>query len=120
MLPSMEVLVLVQDPPDIRQYDHIREERWTHFSLEGVKFPTATVDAIQRSEALDPLIHFQQISKAAALYVSALLGGVKRTLEVYRRVDHTTDSYSWCLATTEHAQGVLMVALTNLNLHSGA
>ena len=60
------------DPPDIRQYyDNTREERWTHFSLEGVKFPTATVDVIQREEALaiferDLIIHFQQISKAAA------------------------------------------------------
>ena len=38
----------------------------------------------------DLIIHFQQISRAAALYVRALLGGVKRTLEVYRRVDDTT------------------------------
>ena len=28
---------LEDDPPDIRQYNvNIREERWTHFSLEGV------------------------------------------------------------------------------------
>ena len=33
------------DHPDIRQYnDNILEERWAHFSLEGVKFPTAMVD----------------------------------------------------------------------------
>ena len=115
------------DPPDIRQYkNNIREERWTHFSLEGVKFPTATVDVIQRGEALaiferDLIIRFQQISKAAALYVRVLLGGIKRALEVYRRVDETTNSYPWPLPTTEeiwhsHAEGVLMVALTNMNL----
>ena len=39
---------LEQDPPDIRQLNaNIREERRTHFSLEGVKFPAATVDVIQ-------------------------------------------------------------------------
>ena len=44
---------LEEDPPDIRAYnDNIREERWTHFSLEGVKFPAMTVDVIQRGEAL--------------------------------------------------------------------
>ena len=31
-----------EDRPDIRQRNNIREERWTNFSLEGVKFPTAT------------------------------------------------------------------------------
>ena len=72
---------LEHDPPDIRQYnDNICEERWTHFSLEEVKFPTATVDVIQRGEALaiferDLIIHFQQISKAVALHVRSLLGG---------------------------------------------
>ena len=55
---------LEQDPPDIRQFNaNIPEERWTHFSLEGVKFPAATVDVIQRGEALaifdrDLIIHF--------------------------------------------------------------
>ena len=36
------------DPPDIRQYheNSICEERWTHFSLEGVKLPTATVESV--------------------------------------------------------------------------
>ena len=64
---------LEDDPPDIREYNaNIREERWTHFSLEGVKFPAMTVDVIQRGEALavferDLIIHFQQISRAAAL-----------------------------------------------------
>ena len=83
---------LEQNPPEISLCnDNIREERWTHFSLERVKFPTATVDVIQRGEALaiferDLIIHFQQISKEAALYVRALLGGIKRTLEVYHRV----------------------------------
>ena len=61
------------------------KNRWTHVSLEGVKFPTATVDVIQRGEALaiferDLIIHFQQISKAATLYVRALLGGIKGDL----------------------------------------
>ena len=57
-----------EDSPDFRQYNgNIREERWTDFSLEGVKFPIATVDVIQRREALaiferDLIIHFQQIS----------------------------------------------------------
>ena len=75
---------LEEDPPDIRQYNaDIREERWTDFSLEGVRFPAMTVDVIQRGEALaiferDLIIHFQQISKAAALYVRALLGGRPR------------------------------------------
>ena len=44
---------LEDDPPDIRQYNvNIREERWTNFSLEGVRFPAMTVDVIQRGEAL--------------------------------------------------------------------
>ena len=74
---------LEEDCPDIRQHNaNIREEGWTHFSLEGVRFPTTTVDVIQRGEALaiferDLIIHFQQISQAAALYIRALLGGEK-------------------------------------------
>ena len=76
--------LLEDNPPDIRDYNaNIREERWTHFSLEGVRFPAMTVDVIQRGEALavferDRIIHFQQISRAAALYVRALLGGGKK------------------------------------------
>ena len=123
--------LLEEDPPDIRDYNaNIREERWTHFSLEGVRFPAITVDVIQRGEALavferDLIIHFQQISRAAALYVRALLGGVKRTLEVYRRVDGTTKNYPWSALTTEekwhsHAEGALMVALSSLNLPAEA
>ena len=122
---------LEDDPPDIREYNaNIREERWTHFPLEGVRFPALTVDVIQRGEALavferDLIIHFQQISRAAALYVRALLGGVKRALEVYRRVDDTTKNYPWATVTTEerwhsHAEGALMVALTSLNLPAEA
>ena len=62
-------------------------------------------------------IWIQQISKAATLYVRALLGGIKRALEVYRRVDDTINNYPWSLPTTEelwhsHAEGVLMVPLT--------
>ena len=118
---------LEDDPPDIRQYNvNIREERWTNFSLEGVRFPAMTVDVIQGGEALaiferDLVIHLQQISRAAALCVRALLGGIKRTLEIYRRVDETTKNYPWSVPTTEekwhtHAEGVLMVALATLNL----
>ena len=44
---------LEDDPPDIREHNaNIREERWTHFSLEGVRFPALTVDVIQHGEAL--------------------------------------------------------------------
>ena len=122
---------LEENPPDIREYNaNIREERWTHFSLEGVQFPAMTVDVIQRGEALavferDLIIHFQQISRAAALYVRALLGGVKRALEVYRRVDATTQNYPWSVQTTEekwhsHAEGALMVALSSLKLPAEA
>ena len=122
---------LEEDPPDVRQYNtNIREERWTNFSLESVKFPAMTVDVIQRGEALaiferDLIIHFQQISRAAALYVRALMGGVKRALEIYRRVDESTKNFPWSAPTTEekwhvHAEGVLMVALTTLNLPTEA
>ena len=107
---------LEEEPPDIRQYNvNIREEH---------------VDVIQRGEALaiferDLIIHFQQISKAAALYVRALLGGIKRALEIYRRVDETTKNFPWSTPTTEekwhtHAEGVLMAALTTLNLPNEA
>ena len=57
---------LEQDPPEIHQYNaNIREERCTHFSLEGVNFPAATVDVIQRGEALaiferDLIVHFRE------------------------------------------------------------
>ena len=122
---------LEEEPPDIRQYNaNTRDERWTNFSLEGVRFPAMTVDVIQRGEALaiferDLIIHFQQISKAAALYVRAQLGGIKRALEIYRRVDESTKTFPWSMPTTEekwhaHAEGVLMVALTTLNLPTEA
>ena len=57
--------------------------------------------------------------------VRALLGGVKRALEVYRRVDDTTKNYQWAIPTTEeqwhsHAEGALMVALSSLNLPAEA
>ena len=69
----------------------------------------------------DLINHFQQISRVAALYIRALLGGIKRTLEIYRRVDETTKNHPWSVPTTEekwhaHAKGVLVAALTNLNL----
>ena len=88
---------LEQSPPELCLLsDHIQEEKWT-FSLEGAKFPTATVDVIQKGEALatferNLLIHFQQISKAAALYVRALLSGRRRALEMYHRVDTDTNN----------------------------
>ena len=107
---------LEEDPPDIRQYNaNIREERWPHFSLEGVRFPTTTIDVIQRGETLaifkrDLIIRFQQRSRAAALYIRALLGGVKRILDIYRRVDETTKKHPWSVPTTDekwhaHAEG---------------
>ena len=83
------------------------------------------MDVIQRGETLaiferDFIIHCQQISRAAALYIRALLGGVKRALEIYRKVDETTKKHPWSVPTEEiwqaHAEGVLMVAFTNLNL----
>ena len=54
-----------------------------------------------------------------------LLGGVKRAREIYRRVDETTQNHPWSIPTTEelwhaHAEGVLMEALTNLNLPTEA
>ena len=77
---------LEDNPPDIQQYN-VNIQRWTHFSLEGVRFPAMTVDVIQRGEALaiferDLIFHFQQISRAAALYIRALLAGIKRALEI--------------------------------------
>ena len=42
---------LEEEPPDIRHYNaNIREERWTNFSLEGVRFPAMTVDVIHQSQ----------------------------------------------------------------------
>ena len=39
--------LLEENPSDIREYNaNIGEERWTHFSLEGVRFPAMTVDVI--------------------------------------------------------------------------
>ena len=121
---------LEDDLLDIRQYNvNIREEMGK-FLIRGSETPSLTVDVIQKGEALaiferDLIIHFQQISRAAAVYIRALLGGIKRTLEVYRRVDDTTKNYPWSIPTTEekwhtHAEGVLMVALTTLHLPAEA
>ena len=85
------------------------------------------MDVIQRGEEAlatferNLIIHFQQIFKAAALYVRAVLGGIKTALEIYRRVDAASNNYPWSQPTTEevwhcHAEGVLMVAFTNMNL----
>ena len=67
------------------------------------------------------VIHFQQISKAAALYAKALLGGVRGALEIYRRVDTVINCYRWVDPTPEekwhyHREGNLTVALRSSNL----
>ena len=122
---------LEQAPPDIRQFNaNIREECWTHFSLEGVKFPASTVDVIQSGEALaifegDLNYPLPTNFTGRSLVYSSPVGGVKRSLEIYRRVDETTRNYPWSILTTEelwhvHAEGALMVALTNLNLPTEA
>ena len=56
---------LEQDTPEILLHnDNIREERWAHFSLEGDRFPTVTVDVTQREKRWpslrDLIIHFQR------------------------------------------------------------
>ena len=82
---------LERNPPNIRDIIYsIQEERWNNFSLEGVKFPSHTIDVVKRGEALanferEMITHFQQISKAAALYAKALVEGVRGALETYRR-----------------------------------
>ena len=53
--------------------------------------------------------------------VRALLGGIRRALEIYRQVDAVTHNYLWSQPTTEevwhcHAQSVLMVTLRNVSL----
>ena len=84
---------LEDEPPDIRQYNvNIREERWTNFSLEGVRFPAMTVDVIQRGEAL-------------AIFKRDLT--IKRALEIYRRVDETTKNYP-CLFRPQKRNGIHM------------
>ena len=71
---------LEDDPPDIRQYNVNIGGEMDSLLLGGSQIPAMTVDVIQRGEALaiferDLIIHFQQISRAAALYIRALLGG---------------------------------------------
>ena len=69
---------LEREPPEIREInDDIREERWTNSSLEEVKLPSSTIDVVKRGEALanserELVIHFEHISKAAALYAKTL------------------------------------------------
>ena len=44
---------LERDPPNIRDVsNNIREERWTNFSLEGVRFPSHTIDVVIGEEKL--------------------------------------------------------------------
>ena len=62
------------------------------------------VDVIQRGEALaifeeNLIIHFQQISRAAALHIG--WEEQRETLEIYRRVNETTKNYPWSVPTTE-------------------
>ena len=95
--------------------------RWRELSSRKPRLMSSKKGEVLAIFERDLIIHFQQIAKAAALYVRALLGGVRRALEVYRRVDGAANSYPWSLPTTEeawhaHAEGVLMVAPTNLNL----
>ena len=100
-----------------------REERWTSFSVEGVKFPSNTIDVVKRGEDLanferELIIHFQRISKAAPLYAKALLGGVRRALEIYRRL---TNGYDWVTPAAEemwhnHAEGYLSAARKSMNI----
>ena len=62
---------LERDPPNIRDVnDNLWEERWTNFSLDGVKFPSHTIDGVKQGDVFvhfeqELVIHFQQISKAA-------------------------------------------------------
>ena len=71
---------LEEDPPDSRQYNaNIREERWTNFSLEGVRFLAMTADVIQRGEALaiferDLIIHFPTDIKSRSSLHSSTVG----------------------------------------------
>ena len=60
------------------------------------------LDPVKRGEALanfeKGIIQFQSVLKAAALCIRALIGGIHRTLAIYRRGDHTTTRYDWrCL-----------------------
>ena len=71
------------------------------------------------------IVHFQTISKAAALYAKALLGGVRRALEIYRRCDSITNGYDWVTPTAEEtwhdcAEGSLMAALKSMNIPTKA
>ena len=89
---------LERDPPSIRDInDNIQEERRTNFSLEGVNFPGKTIDVVKRGAALatferEEVNYFQQISKAAALYAKALLGG---GLESFRELRQSGCCHEW-------------------------
>ena len=122
---------LEENPPDIRQYNvNIREERWTNFSLEGVRFPAMTVDAIQRGEALaiferDLIIHFQQISRAAALYMRALLGHRALEQSWTKRLLHEVQPWALlalvpdfhCVSLLLHQTSGVSLALLGLVIH---
>ena len=119
---------LEDDTPDTRQYNvNIREERWTNFSLEGVRFPAMTVDVIQRGEALAIFerdhyslltIHFQQIQLYTYELCWAASNELSRYTEEWMRPPRTIlglfrpQKKRW----HPHAEGILMVALTTLNL----
>ena len=99
---------LDKDPPDIRQCnDNIREERWTHFSLEGVKFPVATVDVSREARQWPSLREthhpFATDFKGRSLVCASIIGRDETHSEVRRSVDETTNGYPWSQPTTEEA-----------------
>ena len=82
--------------------DNIRVERRTNFSLEGVKFPTATIDVMKRGEALANFERERELAASHPFSTDFQSGGSvcrgasgrsERALEIYRRVDSVTNSY---------------------------
>ena len=116
------------DPPDIRQYNaNIREERLL-IGRSKVSSHDGRCHTERRSFGYlrKRFRHsFPADIKSRSSVHSSIVGRNKRTLEVYRRVDETTKDYPWSVPITEerwhpHAEGVLMVALTTLNLPAEA
>ena len=69
------------------------------------------------------IIHFRRISKAAALYAKALLGGVRRALQIYSIGEGTQrlEGVTGGTPTAEemwhgHAEGNLIVALKSMTI----
>ena len=68
------------NPPDIRELnDSIREESWTNFSLDSVKFPTVAVDAVKGGESLGELI-FREISNGSGSVCQGIVGWGEKSL----------------------------------------